>query len=94
MEKRGVQEINRHPVAMSRSLVKLMGKHSIFEKPFGAIMRWLGGIPIERSASHNVVEASIEEFRKNENLSSSSKWHVSGVETLNDYPLRLTPVST
>jgi 1-acyl-sn-glycerol-3-phosphate acyltransferase len=51
-----------------RVKVYWMGKHSIFKKPFGTIMRWLGGIPVERSKSHNVVEASIEEFKRNENI--------------------------
>jgi 1-acyl-sn-glycerol-3-phosphate acyltransferase len=26
-----------------------MGKHSLFRRPFGGLMRWLGGIPIDRS---------------------------------------------
>lgn len=51
-----------------RVKVYWMGKDRIFKKPFGTIMRWLGGIPVERSRSHNIVEASIEEFRKNQNL--------------------------
>ena len=45
-----------------------MGKDTLFRRPFGAIMRWLGGIPIDRSKSHNVVEQSAEHFRKAESL--------------------------
>ncbi len=45
-----------------------MGKDSLFRRPFGAIMMWLGGIPIDRSKSHNVVEQSTELFRKAESL--------------------------
>ena len=36
-----------------------MGKQSIFKPPFRGVMRWLGGIPIQRESSNNVVEASI-----------------------------------
>jgi len=35
-----------------------MGKASIFRFPFGPLMRWLGGIAVERSSSHNLVAAS------------------------------------
>lgn len=45
-----------------------MGKDTLFRRPFGAIMRWLGGIPIDRNKSHNVVEQSAEHFRKAESL--------------------------
>ena len=36
-----------------------MGKQSLFKPPFRGVMRWLGGIPIQRESSNNVVEASI-----------------------------------
>jgi 1-acyl-sn-glycerol-3-phosphate acyltransferase len=35
-----------------------MGKASIFKFPFGGLMRWLGGIPVDRSQSNNLVAAS------------------------------------
>lgn len=35
-----------------------MGKASIFEPPFGAVMRWLGGISVRREQSNNLVAAS------------------------------------
>jgi 1-acyl-sn-glycerol-3-phosphate acyltransferase len=35
-----------------------MGKQSIFTFPFGGLMRWLGGIAVNRSASTNLVAAS------------------------------------
>ncbi|MFH1084094.1 MAG: lysophospholipid acyltransferase family protein [Pseudomonadota bacterium] len=41
-----------------------MGKSVMFRWPFGAVCRWLGGIPIERSRSHNVVEQSVQAFKK------------------------------
>ena len=35
-----------------------MGKTSLFSPPFGGIMMWLGGIPVDRSQSNNLVAAS------------------------------------
>ena len=35
-----------------------MGKASIFKPPFGAVMRWLGGIAVQREQSNNLVAAS------------------------------------
>lgn len=40
--------------------VRWMGKQSIFKFPFGGIMRWLGGIPVDRSKANNLVAASAE----------------------------------
>ena len=37
-----------------------MGKQSIFRFPFGAVMRWLGGIAVDRSKSTNLVSASAQ----------------------------------
>jgi len=35
-----------------------MGKASLFRFPFGGLMRWLGGISVDRSQSNNLVAAS------------------------------------
>lgn len=40
-----------------------MGKQSIFKAPFGGVMRWLGGIPVNREQSSNLVAASAEAIR-------------------------------
>ncbi|KPF47965.1 glycerol acyltransferase [beta proteobacterium AAP121] len=37
-----------------------MGKASIFRFPFGPVMRWLGGIAVDRSKTNNLVQASAE----------------------------------
>jgi 1-acyl-sn-glycerol-3-phosphate acyltransferase len=37
-----------------------MGKSSIFKWPFGPVMRWLGGISVNREQSSNLVAASAE----------------------------------
>lgn len=39
-----------------------VGKDALFRPPFGWLMRFLGGIPIDRSASHNMVEQLAAEF--------------------------------
>ncbi len=35
--------------------VRWLGKDSLFRPPFGGVMRWLGGIPVDRSSPHNLV---------------------------------------
>ena len=37
-----------------------MGKHQIFRPPFRHLMMWLGGIPVQREKSSNMVEASAQ----------------------------------
>ena len=41
-----------------------MGKTSIFKPPFRGMMRWLGGIPVDRSQSNNLVAASSAAIRQ------------------------------
>ena len=36
-----------------------MGKSTLFAPPFGPVMRWLGGIAVNRSQSTNLVAASV-----------------------------------
>jgi len=38
--------------------IRWMGKASLFRWPFGGIMRWLGGIAVDRSRSNDLVAAS------------------------------------
>jgi len=45
-----------------------LGKHTLFRWPYGFLFRWMGGIPVYRSASQNVVAQSVEMFRKSEKL--------------------------
>lgn len=44
------------------------GKDSIFWGPAGSIMRWLGGIAIDRSVSADRVSASVAAFKTREQL--------------------------
>ena len=41
-----------------------IGKHTLFRGPFGAVLRWMGGIPVDRSSPHGVVAESVEAFVK------------------------------
>ena len=41
-----------------------LGKHTLFEPPFGSFVRWLGGIPIDRTSSHNAVEQAVQWFNR------------------------------
>lgn len=45
-----------------------MGKHSLFKPPFGGLMRWLGGIAIDRSKANNVVSQMVDIFAQRDEL--------------------------
>jgi 1-acyl-sn-glycerol-3-phosphate acyltransferase len=40
-----------------------MGKQSIFRPPFRSLMMWLGGIPVQREKSNNLVTASADALK-------------------------------
>ena len=48
--------------------VLFLGKDSLFRFPFGAAMRALGGMPVDRSASHDVVQGIVQEFARRERM--------------------------
>ncbi len=43
-----------------RLRVYWLGKASLFRGPFGPVMRWLGGIPVDRTKNNNLVAAAAE----------------------------------
>ena len=45
-----------------------LGKHTLFKGHWSGIMKFFGGIPIDRSRSGNHVETLAEEFKKRDNL--------------------------
>ena len=45
-----------------------MGKNSLFKGPLGSVMRFLGGIPVERSKHTGLVQQTIDQFNQNDNL--------------------------
>lgn len=46
--------------------LSFMGKQTLFRWPFGRMMRDMGGIPVDRSSSHNMVDQMIAEFSRRE----------------------------
>ena len=51
-----------------RGKIYWLGKESLFRRPLKGFFKWLGGIPIDRSRSKNVVAQSIQQFHQNEKL--------------------------
>ena len=47
-----------------RLRVYWMGKASLFPPLIGAVMRWLGGIPVDRSRAGNLVQVTVDAFNK------------------------------
>ncbi|MEI6826895.1 MAG: lysophospholipid acyltransferase family protein [Desulfuromonadales bacterium] len=51
-----------------RLKVYFLAKHTLFIPPFGTVLRWLGGLPVDRSKAHNFVEQAVELFSVHEDL--------------------------
>jgi 1-acyl-sn-glycerol-3-phosphate acyltransferase len=45
-----------------------LGKHSLFRWPVKRLLRWLGGIPVQRGTSKNYVDQLVEEFARRDSL--------------------------
>lgn len=62
------------PVGLAaRSVLRIesaqfLGKSQLFVPPFGWIFRMLGGHPVDRSSSHDMVEQVVRIFAKHENF--------------------------
>ncbi len=51
-----------HAVAIVFALglrISFIGKHTVFVGPLGAFMRWLGGIPVDRSRPEGVADEAV-----------------------------------
>lgn len=48
--------------------VKFLGKQELFKPPFGFIFRWLGGTPVDRSTSRNLVDSVVKRFDESDEL--------------------------
>lgn len=44
------------------------GKHTLFSGPLGGLFRWLGGLPVDRSAAGGVVKQTTRAFAEREQL--------------------------
>jgi 1-acyl-sn-glycerol-3-phosphate acyltransferase len=56
---------------MARSILrmqhaKFLGKDSLFKPPFGWFFRWLGGYPVNRSKSQDIVQQVVEIFKSHD----------------------------
>jgi 1-acyl-sn-glycerol-3-phosphate acyltransferase len=51
-----------------RQKIFWMGKEKIFKKPFAPIVRWMGGIPVNREKTSNLVDETIRQFNENDRL--------------------------
>jgi 1-acyl-sn-glycerol-3-phosphate acyltransferase len=47
---------------------KFLGKKELFRFPFGALFRWLGGLPVDRSRNVNMVDAVAQLYRQHDRL--------------------------
>ena len=48
--------------------VRWFGKHTIFWEPLGSLLRWIGGIPVNRSAPGGLVNQAVTLFRTEDRL--------------------------
>jgi 1-acyl-sn-glycerol-3-phosphate acyltransferase len=48
--------------------LSFLGKDSIFVPPFAQILKWLGGIPVDRSVSHDRVAEMVDAFNLHDRL--------------------------
>ena len=39
--------------------LRWMGKHTLFPRPLAGLVKWLGGIPINRNRANNVVDQMV-----------------------------------
>ena len=42
--------------------LSFLGKHTLFVGPFGAFLRWMGGVPVNRSSPQGIVGDSVRAF--------------------------------
>lgn len=41
-----------------------LGKHTLFKGPLAPLMRWFGGVPVNRTVSHGAVKQAAAEFER------------------------------
>ena len=49
--------------AMNAPHLKFIGKHTLFRPPFGAIFRWLGGYPVDRTHRTHFVDSIVDLYK-------------------------------
>lgn len=48
--------------------ISFLGKHTLFQGPFGRFMRAIGGIPVDRSQPHGVVGEIVEALKRTDRM--------------------------
>lgn len=48
--------------------IRWLGKHVLFEGPFGWFFRWFRGIPVDRRQHNNLVDGFVRAFAENDDL--------------------------
>jgi 1-acyl-sn-glycerol-3-phosphate acyltransferase len=54
--------------SMYRIRIHWVGKHTLFKWPLGPLIRWLGGVPVDRTSRHGSVKQLAAEFAIREEL--------------------------
>ena len=44
--------------------IAFIGKHTLFRGPLAPLMRWMGGIPVDRTSPHGVVGEAVAAFAR------------------------------
>lgn len=52
--------------ALKLERAKYLGKYQLFKPPFGVFFRLLGGYPVDRSSSHNLVDQVVKIFNEHD----------------------------
>jgi 1-acyl-sn-glycerol-3-phosphate acyltransferase len=52
--------------ALRLEKARYLGKKELFKPPFGFIFRWLGGTPVDRSMSSNMVDEVVKIFNRHD----------------------------
>ncbi len=47
---------------------RFLGKHTLFKGPLGSLMRWLGGVPVDRRAARGVVDETVGLFAASDRM--------------------------
>jgi len=50
--------------ALQLGRIRFIAKKELFQPPFGNLFKWVGGVPVDRSASHNFVDQVVDLFNK------------------------------
>ena len=48
--------------------VQFLGKHTLFKPPLGWLMRWFGGVPVNREAPQGLVPQVVDAIEKSERI--------------------------